>query len=140
VNVKFLGLLGVLLAFTACDRTSSPSSPTPAPTAMSSFSGNWRSTAATGACTAMNWTITPTGATTATIAYTATCAGVPVSGNANGTLNGTTMNWTTNGTAAVCSFTLNGTAVPAASTTDLNVNYTGTVCNTPVSGSDTLHR
>ena len=88
----------------------------------------------------MNWTVTPTSATTATIAYTATCAGVPVSGNASGTLNGTTMNWTSSGTAAVCAFTLNGTAVPATSTTDLNVTYTGTVCNTPVNGTDTLHR
>jgi hypothetical protein len=140
VNVRFLGLLGVFLTLAACDHTSTPSNPTPTPTAMSAFTGTWRSTATTGACTAMNWTITPTGATTATIAYTATCAGVPVSGNANGTLNGTTMNWTTNGTAAICPFALSGTAAPAASTTDLNVNYAGKVCSTPISGNDTLHR
>jgi len=139
VNLRLLGLLGLLLTLAACDHMS-PSNPTPAATAMSAFTGTWRSTATTGACTSMSWTITPTGATTAAIAYTATCAGVPVSGTANGTLNGTTMSWTTNGTAAICPFALNGTAVPAASTTDLNVTYAGTVCSTPIGGNDTLHR
>ena len=140
MKLKFLGLLGILLTLAACDHTPTPSTPTPTPSALSAFSGTWRSTATSGACSAMNWTVTPTGATTATIAYTATCAGVPVTGTANGTLNGTTMNWTTNGNAAVCPFTMNGTAVPGATASDLNVTYAGTVCSTPVSGADTLHR
>lgn len=88
----------------------------------------------------MNWTITPTGATTATIAYTATCSGVPVTGTGSGTLNGTTLTWTTNGTAANnCAFGLNGTAA-ADTGTDLRVAYSGTVCGLPVSGTETLHR
>jgi hypothetical protein len=87
----------------------------------------------------MNWTVSPTGATTATIAYTATCEGVPVSGTANGSLNGTIMSWTTTGTAGTCAFGLNGSAVPSA-TTDLNVGYSGNICGTNVSGTETLHR
>lgn len=88
----------------------------------------------------MNWTITPNTATTATIAYTATCSGVAVNGTGSGTLNGNTLAWTTSGTAANnCSFGLNGTAV-ADSGADLRVTYSGTVCGTPVTGTDTLHR
>ena len=141
MNPRSLGLIGVLLlTLTACDRTSTPSNPT-TPDPMSAFTGTWRSTSTAGACTAMNWSVTQTGATTATITYAANCAGVPVTGTANGTLNGTTMNWTTTGTAAnTCAFGLNGTAAPATVATDLNLTYTGTVCGVPVSGSDTLHR
>jgi hypothetical protein len=140
VNLKSFGAIGAaLLMLTACDRTS-PSNPTPVDP-MSAFTGTWRSTASGGACTSTNWAVTQTGATTATITYAANCAGIPVTGTASGTLNGTTMNWTTTGTAAnTCAFALNGTAAPGATSTDLNVAYTGNVCGTPVSGSDTLHR
>ncbi|HKB13193.1 MAG TPA: hypothetical protein VKD69_21160, partial [Vicinamibacterales bacterium] len=106
---------------------------------MSAFVGTWRSTATAGACSSMNWSVTQNSATTATITYVANCAGVPVTGTANGTLSGTTMNWTTTGTAAnTCAFALNGTAVPGSNMSDLNITYTGSVCGTPVSGSDTL--
>jgi len=65
---------------------------------------------------------------------------VPVSGTANGTLNGATLNWTTTGTAAnACPYALGGTAVPDANA-DLRVAYSGTVCGVPVTGSDTLRR
>ncbi|HXI29045.1 MAG TPA: hypothetical protein VNG89_11490 [Vicinamibacterales bacterium] len=142
MNLRSLGVSALLLiSLTACDRMPSPSTPTPTPDPMSAFVGTWRSSGAAGACTAMNWTVTQVTASTATIAYTTTCAGVPVSGTANGTLNGTTMNWTTSGTAAaVCPFALAGTAAPAAVATDLNITYSGTVCGAPISGSDTLHR
>jgi len=142
VRLKRLVAIGAaLLSLTACNRTMTPSNPTPAPNPMSAFIGSWHSTTTTGACTAINWSVASTNNTTATILYTATCAGVPVTGTAAGTLNGTTMNWTTSGTAAnTCTFAINGGAAPAAIATDLNVTYTGNVCGTPVSGSDTLHR
>jgi hypothetical protein len=142
VSLKFFAALGAtLLTLTACSSMSSPSNPTPAADPMSAFTGNWRSTATSGACTSMDWVVAQTGATTATIAYTATCAGLPVAGTASGTLNGTTMNWATVGTAgAACGFTLNGTAVPSTVSTDLTVAYTGNVCGSPVNGGDTLHR
>ena len=88
----------------------------------------------------MTWTITPTGAATATIAYSATCSGVAVTGTGSGTLNGATLNWTTSGTAANnCPYGLSGTATPDGAA-DLRVTYSGTVCGQPVSGTDTLHR
>jgi hypothetical protein len=142
VNLRSLGVIAfAIMTLTACSRTSSPSNPTPTPDPMSAFVGTWRSTGAAGACTAMNWSVVQTSPTTATITYATNCAGVPVTGTANGTLNGTTMNWTTTGTAAnTCAFTLNGTATPATTASDLDITYTGTVCGAPVSGRDTLHR
>ena len=130
-----------LFVFTACN-SSTPDAPTTTTPTIDSFTGSWRSasTTSTGACTAMNWSITPTGASSATIAYTATCAGVPVNGTATGTLNGSTLNWATSGTAANgCGYGLNGTATPDLGT-DLRVAYGGTVCGVPVSGTDVLRR
>jgi hypothetical protein len=88
----------------------------------------------------MTWTIAPTGAAAATITYTATCSGAVISGTANATLNGTTLNWSTNGTAANgCAYGLSGTAAPT-DVTDLRVDYGGTVCGAPVTGTEMLHR
>ena len=132
----------LLVALAACDRTTSTTPTTPT-TPITAFTGTWRSTSTStgsGACTAINWSITPATLTSATITYTAICAGVPVSGTANGTLNGGTLNWTTTGTAAnACPYALSGTAVPD-SAADLRVVYSGTVCGVPVSGSDVLRR
>ena len=150
MNPKALVLLALFLTSAACNSTPTTSSvtsptppqtptPTPTPTVISAFAGTWRSTAASGPCTSTAWTVTPTSETTAAITYTATCGNVPVSGSAAATLSGTTMNWTTSGSGGGCTFALSGTAVPAGST-DLAMTYTGTVCNAPVSGTDTLRR
>jgi hypothetical protein len=145
VNPKAIVLLALFLTSAACNGTpttssvTSPTPQTPTRTVISAFAGTWRSTAASGPCTSTAWTITPTADTTAAITYTATCGNIPVSGSATATLSGTTMNWTTSGSGGGCTFALNGTAVPAGST-DLALTYTGTVCNAPVSGTDTLRR
>jgi hypothetical protein len=142
IRLTILALLTAPILFAACGNSTSDTPTTPTPT-INSFSGTWRSSTVTsvnGACTSMNWTITPTGATSATIAYSATCSGVAVTGTGNGTLNSNTLNWTTSGSAANnCSFGLSGTAVPDSGA-DLRVTYSGTVCGLPVSGTDTLHR
>jgi hypothetical protein len=142
VNLKSLGLIGMALAaLTACDQKSNPSNPTPTPDPMTAFTGSWHSTSTGGACSSTQWVVAQTGATTATITYVATCAGLPITGTANATLSGTTLSWSTNGTAAnSCAYVINGTATPATIATDLNVTYTGNVCGTAVSGGDTLHR
>jgi hypothetical protein len=137
---SLIPIAALLLSVSACSEKT-PSTPTPTPDPIAPFTGVWRSTSTTGACTAINWSVTAATPTTATIVYTTTCAGLPVTGTANGTVNGTTMNWSANGTAAnTCAYTISGTATPATIATDLNVTYTGNVCGTPVSGSDTLHR
>ena len=129
----FLGVVA------ACDR-STPSTPT---SAISAFTGAWRSPATTtpaGNCTNTTWSITAVTASTATINYSSTCAGVPVVGTANATLNGATLNWTTTGTASNgCAYALSGTATPD-SASDLRVAYSGTVCGLPISGTEILRR
>jgi len=140
-NLKLLiPIAALFLSFSACSEKT-PSNPTPTPDPIAAFAGVWRSTSTAGACTAINWSVTPVTPTTGTIVYTTTCAGIPVTGTANGTVAGTTMNWSANGTAAnTCAYTINGTATPATIATDLNITYTGNVCGTPAIGSDTLHR
>jgi len=137
---SLIPIVALLLSFSACSEKT-PSNPTPTSDPIAPFIGVWRSTSTTGACTAMNWSVTAVTPMTATIVYATTCAGLPVTGTANGTVNGTTMNWSANGTAAnTCAYTINGTATPATIATDLNITYTGNVCGTAASGSDTLHR
>jgi hypothetical protein len=129
----------LLLSFCACSEKT-PSNPTPTPDPIAPFTGVWRSTSASGACTAINWAVAAATPTTATIIYTTTCAGIPVTGTANGTVTGATMTWSATGTAAnSCAYTITGTATPTA-TMDLNVTYAGNVCGTAVSGTDTLRR
>lgn len=139
--LKSLALVAGLAAFAACS-TNSGSTTAPSTTSgpISAFSGTWTSAASTNSvCTSTNYTVTPTSGTTANVTYAATCAGLPVTGTGTGTANGNTLNWNAAGSAAGCPFTLNGTAVPA-SATNLNVAYTGTVCGSPISGSDVLKR
>jgi hypothetical protein len=142
VKAKSLGMIALLIVtLTACDHTPTPSNPS-TPDPMSAFTGAWHSTSTGGACSSTTWSVVQTGAATATITYVATCAGLPITGTATGTLNGiATLNWSTTGTAATnCAYTINGTAVPGTTASDLNVTYTGNVCGTAVNGADTLHR
>jgi hypothetical protein len=140
LSFAFMLLLGFAAA--ACSNSTSPEAPTTTTPTIASFTGSWASTslAATGnVCSAMTWTITSSSDTAVTINYRATCAGEPVTGTGTGTLNGSTLNWTTTGTAAnTCSFAMTGTAIPNTSG-DLNLTYGGTVCGIPVAGSDVLH-
>ncbi len=109
---------------------------------MTAMSGTWRSAAAgtpSGPCSGITYTVTPSGATTASVTYAATCAGIPLSGSGSGTTTGDAIAWSTTGTAGVCPFTLNGTAAPGGTST-AKVTYAGTVCGLPVSGSDTVTR
>jgi hypothetical protein len=135
-------VVAIALGASACGRDHDATPTTPTPTSgIALFSGSWTSlpAAAVGVCNTMTYTVAPTGATTGTITYAATCSGVPVSGTGTGTVDGTTLNWTTSGNAAACPFVLGGTAVPDTAST-MKVTYTGTVCGAPVSGTDTLRR
>lgn len=135
-----LASLGALLLSICACSEKTPSNPTPTPDPIAPFTGVWRSPSGSGACTAINWSVSAVTPTTATIVYATTCAGIPVTGTANGTVAGTVMNWSTAGAAAnSCAYTITGTATPTA-TMDLNVTYNGNVCGTAVSGTDTLRR
>jgi predicted small secreted protein len=129
----------------------SPTSPTPTtPTvSMDVFAGTWASatssTPATG-CGDVKYAVTPVSATTANVAFAATCAiNIAVNGGGTGTLEGSTLNWSANGLVSQggvnCPFSLtNGKAVQDAASTNIVVTYSGTVCGIPVSGTETVKK
>lgn len=141
---------------TGCDlltkkeTTASPTSPTsPTPTtSVDAFAGTWASvttsTPPTG-CGNLRYTITPTTATTANVSFTATCAGnIAVTGSGAGTLSGSVINWSASGLVAQggvnCPFTFTNSKATLESATQILVNYTGTVCGIPISGTETIKK
>ena len=126
------------------DKTGSPTSPTPG-ASLDAFAGTWSSVAAstpaTG-CGNLKYTITPTTTTSANVSFTATCAGnISVSGSGAGTLSGAdTINWSANGLVAQggvnCPFTFTNSRATMGADGNITVNYTGTVCGIPVSGTE----
>ena len=127
--------------------SATPLSATVSSSVLDALSGSWRSASASataGLCRDITYTLTPTGAASASVDFSATCAGVGVRGAGSGTLSGSTVNWTTTGSTVVvgapaCPFSLAGTAAHSE-TVAVKVSYSGTICGVPVSGSDTLSR
>jgi hypothetical protein len=144
-RIPELAGLALTVFAVACSSAGDVSINSPSSSALNAISGTWTATSAAGvapttsSCHVGTFTVTPTDATNATITYSVTCTGIQISGTGTGTMNGTTLNWTTTGTNGSCSFSLTGTAV-SPSTTELDVTYTGTVCGVPVSGSEVMNR
>ena len=136
--------------FSNKNNTTPGPSPTPTTTAsLDSFAGTWKSvtasTPATG-CGDLKYTITPTTSTTAAVSFTATCASnINVTGSGSGTLSGSAINWSSSGLVSQggvnCPFTFtNSKATLGADGTTIAVNYTGTVCGIPVSGTENVKK
>ncbi|MBI1872506.1 MAG: hypothetical protein HYS05_01295 [Acidobacteria bacterium] len=148
--------LVVALACAACDlfnKDNSPTSPTSGSGSgstprLDSFVGSWASATITPpsatSCGNLTYIVTAVSPTTANVSFTATCAGnLQVSGTGTGTLNGSSLNWTAQGTVSQggvsCPFSFqNSTATPEG--TAIRVNYNGTVCGVSVSGSELLNK
>jgi hypothetical protein len=100
---------------------------------------------APGACSQIEYTVSPTSDTSASIEYAGTCAGFTVRGSGAGTLVGSTLTWHADGTieragAPACAFSFaNSTATPEG-TDAIRLTYAGTVCGVPVSGSEVVRR
>ena len=132
------------------ETTTSPTSPT-APTtgtSLDAFAGTWQSvtasTPATG-CGNLKYTITPTTSTSANVTFTGTCASnITLTGSGNGTLSGSAISWGASGLVAQggvnCPFTFTNSKATLDSTGQIAVNYTGTVCGIPVSGTETVKK
>jgi hypothetical protein len=129
-----------------------PTTPSPATGSLDPFVGSFSSASATTppsptSCNNLKYTVTPTSTTTATVTFSATCASnVVVNGTGAGTLAGTTLNWNAQGTVTqgslTCPFTFpsgSNTAVPDG-TSGLKINYSGSVCGIPVSGSEVARK
>jgi hypothetical protein len=123
---------------------------------MPSLLGTWKQTSVFGdraltslptpnSCSAFQFTMTSQTATAATGSFTAQCPGnLTLTGTISGQLGGATIPVVATGLATVpgepaCPFTLNGTGVPQ-SATELRIDYTGTTCLGPVSGTATLRQ
>ena len=136
---------------TSSTDSSTPTSPSPTtPTvSMDAFAGTWSSatasTPATG-CGNVKYTVTPVSTTTANVAFAATCGGnIAVNGGGTGTLSGSTLGWSASGLVSQgglnCPFSLtNGKAVQDATSTNIVVTYSGTVCGIPVNGTETVKK
>jgi hypothetical protein len=143
----------VLLAVssTACfdmfkDIFKSPTTPSD-PGAIRSYIGTWAGptiTPAAQSCGGLQWKITSQTGSQASGEFAATCAdGVKLAGIVTATHSDTTIPWAATGTATkdavTCPFNMTGTGT-FQGTSNIVVNYSGTTCLGPLSGSETIKR
>jgi hypothetical protein len=147
-HAKTLVALSVAMTMaSACIELSRTSTgPSSSSELLSTLSGGLWSSAGTidpNACGNFTWSITELTSTKASGTFGATCAGgITLNGNAEGTLNGSILNWRAAGTAKTaigdCPFTLNGTATLEG--TGVRVPYTANTCVGTFTGSELLKR
>jgi hypothetical protein len=131
-----------------CAVSDSGVSPTGSAAVLEALAGAWTlgssSTALPAGCTALDYTVTKAAdGNSAAVAFKGACAGIEGSGSGTGTVSGSTLKWTAEGTATrsgvTCPFNFtDGTA--AAEGNGVRVTFAGTVCGLPVSGSELLRR
>jgi hypothetical protein len=128
--------------------TTSPTSPTSPTTTVDAFAGTWQSVTAStppAGCGNVKYTVTPTTASSANVTFSATCAAnIAVTGSGSGTLSGSTIAWSASGLVGQggvnCPFTFPNSKATLDATGQMVVNYTGTVCGIPVSGTETVKK
>jgi hypothetical protein len=153
-HLRRAAAIGFVLTATlaaACVETRHEGPTSPTQLVQTLATGNWTSTgtaAATaldpGTCGNLQWQITSMTSTSASGTFKATCGGgLTLEGSAEGKLNGATADLKASGTVTgagmTCAFSLTGTAVPESLDT-IRINYSGTTCLGPVSGSEVLKR
>ena len=120
-----------------------------APTAsgLSALMGNWTSSnviPSPASCTDFKWNVTEQTANSARGAFSATCSNdLKLAGTAQGTLNGSLVNWSAQGTATAaglvsCAISLSGTAELGVDS--IRVPYAGDTCLGRVSGVEVLRK
>ena len=113
-----------------------------------SYLGTWTGVAATASvaqsCGGLQWKITSQTGGQASGDFSAACSDeVDLAGTMTATHGDTTIPWAATGTATkgttTCPFSMTGTGT-FQGTSNILLNYAGTSCNGPVSGSDTIKR
>jgi hypothetical protein len=145
-------IVAAAVASTACfdmfkNIFNSPTTPSDTAGAVRSYLGTWVGPAVTPAaqsCSGLQWKITSQSGTQATGEFAATCAdGLKLAGTLTATHSDTTIPWAATGTAtkdaASCPFNMTGTGT-FQGTSNILVNYAGTTCLGPLSGSETIKR
>jgi len=126
----------------------SPTKPTdPTSGDIRSYIGTWTGptvTPAAQSCGGLMWKITSQTGSQASGDFAATCAdGVKLDGTMTATHSDTSIPWAATGTAtrgaATCPFNMTGTGT-FQGTSNIVVTYSGTSCNGPVSGTETIKR
>jgi hypothetical protein len=109
--------------------------------------GNWSSAniiPSPASCTDFKWKVAEQTGTSAKGAFSATCAGdLKLQGTAQGTLNGSTIEWSAQGTGTApgltsCDISLRGTAEIGIDS--VRVPYSGDTCLGKVNGVEILKR
>jgi hypothetical protein len=126
-----------------------PPAPAAPPAGSGSYAGTWTSITNTipsvGSCTNFKWQVTSSTTNSMGGNFSATCGGnIEVVGMASGRIEGTSVPLLIGGTATYagvlsCDFSFSGTGVIVDNDT-LTIPYSGTLCGTPLSGTETLHR
>jgi hypothetical protein len=140
------------LGSTAClgmfkDLFKSPTNPSDTADTVRSYLGTWVGPAVTPAaqsCGGLQWKITSQNGSQATGEFAATCAdGIKLAGTMTATHSDTAIPWAATGTATKdamsCPFNMTGTGT-FQGTSNILVNYAGTTCLGPFSGSETIKR
>jgi len=146
-----IGVMVVAALAAACVEARHEGPTSPSEVAKVLATGSWTS-AATAASSALNvgscgnaeWKITSMTDTSASGTFKVMCGGgLTLEGSAEGRLNGMTADLKASGTVAGagmnCPFSLTGQAVPEG-LDKVRINYNGTTCLGPVSGSEVLTR
>ena len=119
----------------------------PSAAGLNTLMGSWSSSAVIptpSTCTDFKWNVSEQTAVSAKGSFSATCANdLRLSGIAEGTLSGSTINWTAQGNASApgltsCAISLSGNAEILIDS--VRVPYSGTTCLGSVSGVETLRR
>ena len=119
----------------------------PSAAGVGSLLGSWTSSSlipTPSTCADFKWNVTEQTGNTARGSFSATCANdLKLTGTAQGTLNGSTIDWSADGVASApglssCKITLRGTAEIGVTT--VRVPYSGDTCLGKVSGVETLSR
>jgi hypothetical protein len=131
----------------ACTSYERQSTLSPSATGAAALLGTWSSASLTSvadACTDFKWNVTQQSGNSASGTFSATCKGdLKVSGSASGTLSGSTVSWSAQGTASVanvlsCPISLTGTAELGSDS--IRVPYAGDTCLGKVSGVEILKK
>lgn len=144
-------VLGLAVSSTACidmfkNIFSSPTEPSKTGE-IRSYLGTWIGPAiapAAQSCGSLLWKITSQTGGQASGEFSATCADdVKLTGTMTATHAETSIPWAATGTAtrgaATCPFSMTGTGT-FQGTSNIVINYAGTSCNGPLSGSETIKR
>jgi hypothetical protein len=146
--IRIVLCLGIAASAPACigfEHKSTAAGPSAA--GVGALMGNWTSSSivpSPSTCSDFKWNVTEQTGTSARGSFSATCAGdLKLVGTAQGTLTGSTISWSAQGTASApglsaCPIWLTGTA--ELSIDAIRVPYAGDTCLGKVSGTEVLRK